>query len=199
VNDQAPGTEQRIADGALRILARRGLQKLSMTDISDEAGVSRGTLYRHFANRDEVVAAVEQRVEETLRSALQAAVTALPDDDQRVRVVLEALSGHARAVPALGLLVETEPGLVLQYLGRRLGALRDLLHEFLRPALTQAAAVRAGTMTGEQLAEVWLRLLVSQGILRSPGSGGLGARAAELLGMLLCPETTPPVQLRRAS
>jgi AcrR family transcriptional regulator len=199
VNDQAPETEQRIADGALRVLARRGLHKLSMTDISDEAGVSRGTLYRYFASRDEVVAAVEERVEESLRSALQAAVVATPSEDERVRIVLEALAGHARAVPALGLLVETEPGLVLEYLGRRLGALRELLQEFLRPALTRAPAVRAGTMTEEQLAELWLRLLVSEGVLRSPDLGGSGSRSVEKLAMLLEPDAAPPVPLRRAS
>ena len=45
-------TVNRILDGALRALARRGLRKLSMSDICEEAGISRGTLYRYFKSKD---------------------------------------------------------------------------------------------------------------------------------------------------
>jgi AcrR family transcriptional regulator len=50
-------TKQRIIDATKRCMSRWGMQKSSMNDIAREAGVSRNTLYCHFTNRDQVVAA----------------------------------------------------------------------------------------------------------------------------------------------
>lgn len=44
-------THTRILDGALSALARRGVRKLSMSDVGAEAGISRGTLYRYFRDK----------------------------------------------------------------------------------------------------------------------------------------------------
>src|SRR5262245_35161324 len=48
-------TRERILDGAARALARHGLAKLGMQDVSQQAAVSRGTLYRYFPNRDDLL------------------------------------------------------------------------------------------------------------------------------------------------
>ena len=47
----------RILSGALDAIASRGVKRLSMSDIIDASGVSRGTLYRYFSNKDEVLGA----------------------------------------------------------------------------------------------------------------------------------------------
>ena len=45
-------TRERILDGAMAAIARHGLSKLGMSDVSHSAGVSRGTLYRYFPSRE---------------------------------------------------------------------------------------------------------------------------------------------------
>jgi AcrR family transcriptional regulator len=50
----------RILDAAERCMARYGL-RVSMRDVAAEAGLSRGSVYRYYADRDALVAAVFER------------------------------------------------------------------------------------------------------------------------------------------
>jgi DNA-binding phage protein len=50
----------RILSGALDAIASRGARRLSMSDIIEASGVSRGTLYRYFSNKEEVLSAVAE-------------------------------------------------------------------------------------------------------------------------------------------
>ncbi len=50
-----------ILDAALVEFERHGFQRVALDDVARRAGVSRTTIYRRFANRDELVAAVIER------------------------------------------------------------------------------------------------------------------------------------------
>jgi len=56
-----------IVEGAMRALARHGTSRVSMTDIYRESQVSRGTLYRYFANREAVLDAVNTQIMSSMR------------------------------------------------------------------------------------------------------------------------------------
>jgi AcrR family transcriptional regulator len=171
-------TEIRILDATLRLLARRGLRKVSMTDICAEAGVSRGTLYRYFTSRDDVLAGAEARIERTLRDTLQAAVKAHPDEDARVQVVLSALAEHAAAHPSLEAILANEPRVALDYLARRFDTLLELLTEALEPALASSPSDVRGGLDERQLAELLLRLFLADRVL--PGSRTPSSAAEQL-------------------
>lgn len=163
-------TEDRIADGALRLVARLGVREVSMSDISHEAGVSRGTLYRYFPSRDAVLMAAERRVEQTLGAALDSATARQPQPEQRLEVVLAALHAYVTERPALLQILEAEPRLALDYFARRLPVLVGLLARSLQPVLVAAPAVRDRLMDEEQLAEVVLRTLLARRMLPSPAA-----------------------------
>jgi AcrR family transcriptional regulator len=62
-------TEERrrqIADAALKIIAERGLGRFTTQAIAAEIGVTDGTLFRHFASKEDIVLAALDRVEERL-------------------------------------------------------------------------------------------------------------------------------------
>ena len=46
--------KSRVCRAALECLERLGFEKTTMTDIAQEAGISRPTLYKYFRNKDEV-------------------------------------------------------------------------------------------------------------------------------------------------
>jgi AcrR family transcriptional regulator len=54
--DQKRATRQRILDAAGRLMEDRGLQEFSFAAIADEAGVKERTVYRHFRNKDALLA-----------------------------------------------------------------------------------------------------------------------------------------------
>ncbi|MBE7191695.1 MAG: TetR/AcrR family transcriptional regulator [Gordonia polyisoprenivorans] len=55
--DTTSGPRDRIIVAASRCLADVGLERTSISEIARRAGVSRQTIYNHFAERDEIVAA----------------------------------------------------------------------------------------------------------------------------------------------
>jgi TetR/AcrR family transcriptional repressor of uid operon len=73
-----PGADRRtqILDAALVCFAKRGFHQASMHDISAEAGISVGLIYRYFENKDAVISAMadrhKQEIHEVLKRAQQA-------------------------------------------------------------------------------------------------------------------------------
>ncbi|MFN7147852.1 MAG: TetR/AcrR family transcriptional regulator [Microthrixaceae bacterium] len=59
--DPTPSASDRILNAATRRFADVGVDRTTMSSIAAEAGLSREWLYRHFPNRDAIVAAVLQR------------------------------------------------------------------------------------------------------------------------------------------
>lgn len=56
-----PVKREQILDGAHRVFMRMGFDASSMNDITREAGVSKGTLYVYFKNKEDLFAAMIQR------------------------------------------------------------------------------------------------------------------------------------------
>lgn len=73
-----PAKRQQILDGAKRVFMKMGFDAASMNDVTREAGVSKGTLYVYFTNKEELFSAMI----ETERAAFVASVrTALAEHD----------------------------------------------------------------------------------------------------------------------
>ncbi|HTD51291.1 MAG TPA: TetR/AcrR family transcriptional regulator [Acidimicrobiia bacterium] len=73
-------TERRDAliDAARALAASGDIADISMESVAEEAGVSRPLVYKHFANADEILAAVYRREAELLHQQLAAEVEAAP-------------------------------------------------------------------------------------------------------------------------
>jgi len=54
-------THQKILESARRLFNRRGFSEVSIDEIMDNAGLTRGGFYRHFKNKDEVYAEAVRR------------------------------------------------------------------------------------------------------------------------------------------
>jgi AcrR family transcriptional regulator len=53
---------EEILDAALRVFAQRGLHQTSLEEVAKEAGISKGTIYLYFKNKEELFVAAAQRV-----------------------------------------------------------------------------------------------------------------------------------------
>src|SRR3954452_4745458 len=62
-----------ILDAAIVCFARRGFHLTSMHDISAEAGISVGLIYRYFQNKEAVIAAMADRHTKEIGELLQRA------------------------------------------------------------------------------------------------------------------------------
>jgi AcrR family transcriptional regulator len=77
-------TRTKILQAALHHVALFGEDHLSMSGIAGEAGLSRGTVYRYFTNRDEIRDALAEHVQANFRQGVERATTG--SDDTRVKL-----------------------------------------------------------------------------------------------------------------
>jgi AcrR family transcriptional regulator len=163
VSDLSP-TEERIVSAALRLIGRRGVKRLGMQEISEAAGVSRGTLYRYFPSKDQVLAAAasydERRFTDGLAQVLDSALT--PAD--RIRAFIDFSFDYIRTHPARALF-ESEPEFVLSYLLDHLPKLRAAVLEQLGDALDAVPAVASGAVSRGDLTDLIVRLFASSWLI----------------------------------
>lgn len=79
----------RILQAALSVFAERGLE-LEMHEVATRSHLGVGTLYGHFANREELLRAILQNVIEDALTQMRAALASHPDDPRRAMQALIA-------------------------------------------------------------------------------------------------------------
>ena len=154
-------TRERILDGAVRAVARHGLSKLGMSDVSDSAGVSRWRLYRYFPTREELLWELTQREALLFYESVMEEADRTPAGEARLDLVLEIASQQLSGHPALQRLLETDPAMVLESIRDRFPDIRERLTRVLGPALRETHPVRSGVISEGQLVDWATRLLIS--------------------------------------
>ena len=71
--DSSSDRRTQILDAALVCFAKRGFHQASMHDISAEAGISVGLIYRYFENKDAVISAMADRHKKEIHEVLERA------------------------------------------------------------------------------------------------------------------------------
>lgn len=133
--ERARQTVQVVLDGAARVLAARGYAGASTNRIAEAAGVSVGTLYEYFADKDAVYDALIEREVGALVRAIEAEgedpVPGASIDDV-VRRLLAVAMGAMRGGPDALRSLEQVPGAVFR---RRLEKAREGVIAYVRRRL----------------------------------------------------------------
>jgi AcrR family transcriptional regulator len=106
-------TVERIVDAAARVLERDGDRAASTNRIAEEAGVSPGSLYQYFADRDDLLLAVTRRVVADFEARIVPALRLAAREDVVpgiVRVVGATLDAMEDRAPLLRALTARVPG-----------------------------------------------------------------------------------------
>ncbi|MGB8406348.1 MAG: helix-turn-helix domain-containing protein [Mycobacterium sp.] len=155
-SDASPATVA-ILDAALLEFERHGIRKVALDDVAKRAGVSRTTIYRRFANRDELVAAVVERENVTLFADIAAE---LKDAGPQSNMYVEAFTLSIlrfRRHRVLNQMMADEPALVLELMHQHYGAAVGRMAEALRIIFPEGFADRIGERAVNDLAETILR------------------------------------------
>ena len=79
-----------ILDATDRLLARFGYRKMTVEDIAHEAGIGKGTIYLHFASKEEVVLSHVDRIVDRLKERLRQIGSSEAPAAERMREMLLA-------------------------------------------------------------------------------------------------------------
>lgn len=97
-----PGTSRRAATRtALELFAERGFEQTTVEDVADALGVSRRTLFRYFASKNDMVWGEFDQVLERLRRCLNATAPGEPLHDALRRAVVESNRYEPDQLPEL--------------------------------------------------------------------------------------------------
>lgn len=156
-----PETREKILDGARAAVARHGLKKLGMSDVSDAAGVSRGTLYRYFPGKDELLEGLVVHEQGKFMQGLFESLAGVEDGEDRLMAVMEYVVNQLHTHDALQRLRQSEPEFVLETIREQFPAIKGGIEALLGPVLADTAPVKLGLVRSEQLTDWLVRMLAS--------------------------------------
>ena len=107
IQDRSAKTVEAIVEAAIRILRRDGWAALTTTRVAERAGVSVGSLYQYFPNREAIAAAiVRQRTRDFLETVLAADLAGAADLSEAVHRTMAAFLAEKRRTLDLSLAVK---------------------------------------------------------------------------------------------
>lgn len=155
-----PGADtatQLILDAALVEFERHGFRRVALDDVARRAGVSRTTIYRRFANRDELVAAVIERENVSLFADIATELkTAGPQSNYYIEAFTLSILRFRRH-RVLNQMIADEPALVQEMLHRHYGAAVQRMSAALRVIFPPGFGDRVGERAVNDLADTILR------------------------------------------
>ena len=93
-----------IIDTALALLIRKGSEKVTVAEIASQAGIGKGTVYKHFESKAEIMIRIMLDYERSTAASLQAGIQAT--DNGNPGAVVKAYFESRLANPALDRLVQ---------------------------------------------------------------------------------------------
>ncbi|WP_054814648.1 TetR/AcrR family transcriptional regulator [Nocardia arizonensis] len=151
---------RRIIDAGQRVLIAHGYDGASTNRIAEAAGISPGSLYQYFPNKDAIIGAVIDRYQSEVAERVRAHVldnfTASPEVAvrQSISVLLEALGDHPGLLRAV---IEQTPRLSV---GDTVVDFEHQMVELTRTALTLRKVTRPGDADTETAA--WLLVRIAE-------------------------------------
>ena len=136
-----------ILEAAARVFAQKGYHAATTKEIASEAGVSEGTIYNYFQNKEDLLLSVPRLISETtllppLSQMLATPITSGKEEEKLLTIVLDnAFQTLQRNVDLLKVLFSTLPTMdektLEEYLRRMPLYLTQFLEEFLQTRIAQ--------------------------------------------------------------
>lgn len=132
---RARATRDAILEAAAQLIARHGLSAFTTNAVAIRAGVSIGSLYQYFPNKDALMAALIRRQQDRQAATLAAAVEGVAGDDlgAAVRSLVRAAMQHHRDDSLLATAIDHEEARLP--IAAELDARLDMGGEMVRGAL----------------------------------------------------------------
>lgn len=102
-------TRERLLEATLELLAEGGYAAASVAAITSRAGVASGTLYRHFASKEELFVELFREMCSREVAAMREAASVAPDPLAKLDAALETFARRALTQPRVAWALLAEP------------------------------------------------------------------------------------------
>lgn len=125
LNKRSSETIAKILAVTEEIILRSGAERISILDVCDEVGISRGTFYRYFSSQDDLLDAFSRHKRDQFHTTLQK-TAASTDPDERFQALIEFIDDYLENSRARRLLL-VAPDYATRWLQR---IFADSVHRF---------------------------------------------------------------------
>jgi TetR/AcrR family transcriptional regulator, repressor for uid operon len=155
---------------------------LTLSAVAAAAGISRPTLYRWFPTRADLLSAITAYEEQQFDIGLQVVIDAHRTPRRRLDAALRYLVNYLEE-SMMPDPIGSDPAFALGSLARSLEPHVEILARLLGEALEEVPSVRAGTLSREQAAEMFLRLAYSHYLVPHPDTDVLLTSVRDFAGL----------------
>jgi AcrR family transcriptional regulator len=156
-DDHADPATRAILDAAIVEFEQHGFRRVALDDVARRAGVSRTTIYRRFAGRDELVAAVIDRENAVLFADIADELKKRgPQSNYYVEAFTLSIM-RFRQHRVLTRMIADEPGLMLELAHQHWGSAVERMAGALLVIFPDGFADRIGAQAVDELADTILR------------------------------------------
>jgi AcrR family transcriptional regulator len=151
--DADTSTSERILAATAEVLSRNGMTKLSLSEVAQQAGVSRPTLYRWFASKEELLDAFGSWERQAFDDGISTATAGLRGNE-KLDAALRFIVQYQQSYSGVRM-IDIEPGHVIGQMSNVIPIMRERLERLLPGARGPVGAATA------------IRVAVSHYIVRS--------------------------------
>ena len=140
-SDADASTSERILAATAEVLSRNGMSKLSLSEVAVQAGVSRPTLYRWFASKEELLDAFGGWERHAFDSGISKATAGLRGNE-RLDAALRFIVDYQQSYSGVRM-IDIEPGHVIGQMANVIPVMRERLERLISGPRAEVAAATA--------------------------------------------------------
>ncbi|MFY9852473.1 MAG: TetR/AcrR family transcriptional regulator [Terracidiphilus sp.] len=161
IQKRAQETVDAILEAVIRLLKRRGASAITTNNIAETAGVSIGSVYQYFPNKEAIFVALHERHIDQVDRALQRKIGEVKADtlDELVTGLLDGMIEAHASDPELAILLDSE----VPHRANRSEEFSVRLHDLFRRALAPHAKSLGGAVRLELRAFLLANMLEALG------------------------------------
>lgn len=184
LNKRSSETIARILAVTEEIILRSGAERISIFDVCQEVGISRGTFYRYFSSQDDLLDAFSRHKRDQFHANMQKTAS-LTDPDERFQALIAFIDDYLENTRARRLLL-VAPDYAMRWLQR---IFTDSVHRFqdlLGPVFDAWEERRGIVIDRELVCELMVRYIMSDVLVPAgPDRRNLMRRIERFVLMLL--------------
>lgn len=166
LNKRSGDTIARILATTEEIILRSGAERISILDVCQDSGISRGTFYRYFSSQDDLLDAFSRHKRDQFHAHLIEATAAYEDPDERFQAVVRFIDDYLERSRARRLLL-VAPEYATRWFQR---IFHDSVHRFqdvLSPVFDTWEERRGIVLDRELIGELIVRFILSDVLVPS--------------------------------